>query len=343
MVLVAPKKRTHSIHDKRRHGRHHKRSDDYHKAYWPYLPMALIVGLGVVVNIFWGTVQQSVLSYATNMSASGLLQNTNQERVGSGLKSLTLNAKLNQAAQAKANDMAARNYWSHNTPEGNPPWVFISNAGYTYQSAGENLAYGFDSSSEAVAGWMASPGHKANIMNTGYKDVGFGIANASDYQNGGEQTIVVAMYGSPETVAAAPSKPKSSTPVSKPKPAATPTPAPTKTAEEPKPAPKEEANATAAPSEEQSPAEEKAEPVVASRKVARIQLVSGASAPWSAFAASAFATVAIAVFFLRHGLLLRRVLVKSEAFVHKHPFLDIALVAIATLGFILTRSDGLIR
>jgi hypothetical protein len=344
MVLVAPRKRTHSAHEKRRHGKHHKRSDDYHKAYWPYLPMALIVGLGVVVNTYWGTIQQGVLSYATNMSVSGLLQGTNQERVGDGLKSLSLNSKLNQAAQAKANDMADRNYWSHNTPEGNPPWVFIASAGYKYQTAGENLAYGFDSSTEAVAGWMASPGHKANILNTGYVDVGFGIANAPDYQNGGQQTIVVAMYGSPETVAAAPSKPKSSTPAPTAKPASRPSSAPAQAAEEPKPAPKEDTNATAAPTEEAAvPTEETAEPVVASRKVARIQLVSGASATWSAFALSAFATVALAVFFLRHGLLLRRVLVKSEAFVHKHPFLDIALVAVATVGFILTRSDGIIR
>lgn len=303
--------------------------------------MALVVGLGVVVNTFWGTVQQSVLSYATNMSISGLLQETNEERLDGSLKSLTLNSKLNSAAQAKANDMADRDYWSHNTPEGSPPWVFIASAGYEYQTAGENLAYGFDSSSAAVAGWMASPGHKANLMNTGYVDVGFGIANAADYQGGGQQTIVVAMYGSPQS-AAAPAPTKSSKPKS---PAAkpTPAPAPTKVAEKPSPAPKEEPIATPVPAEEEAVAESSDVPIVASQKIARIQLVSGASATWSAFAVSAFATVAIAVFFLRHGLLLRRVLVKSEAFVHKHPFLDIALIAVATIGFLLTRTDGIIR
>lgn len=292
----------------------------------------------MVVNTFWGTIQQNVLSYATNMSVSGLLQETNEERVAGGLGSLALNAQLNQAAQAKANDMAARDYWSHNTPEGNPPWVFIANAGYDYNTAGENLAYGFDSSTEAVIGWMNSPGHKANIMNTGYADVGFGIANAASYQGTGEQTIVVAMYGSPATVAAAPAAPAPSAPASKPTPAPTPTPEPT-----PTPAPAEEINATPAASEQQKQ-ESAPQPVVAARKVARIQLLSGTTAAsWSVFAVSAIATVAIAIFFLRHGLLLRRVLVKSEAFVHKHPFLDIALVAVATVGLILTRSDGIIR
>jgi hypothetical protein len=342
MVLVAQKKkRTTSTHDKRRRGEHHKTSPDYRKAYWPYLPMALIVGLGIMANTFWGTIQQNVLSYATNMSVSGLLQGTNQKRTAGSLGSLALNGKLNSAAQAKANDMAARDYWSHNTPEGSPPWTFIDNAGYDYQTAGENLAYGFDSSTEAIAGWMASPGHKANIMNTGYTEVGFGIANASSYQGTGPQTIVVAMYASPAVVAAAPAAaPAPTTPAPEPAPAPTPDPKP---ASEPAPAPKEEPNATPVAAEGEK-SEKTTEPVVAARKIARIQLLSGTHAtPWSAFAVSAIATVAIAVFFLRHGLLLRRVLVKSEAFVHRHPFLDIALVSIATAGFVLSRADGIIR
>lgn len=340
MVLVTQKKKSASVHEKRRQGQHHKTSHDYHKAYWPYLPMAVIVSLGVLVNTFWGTIQQNVLSYATNVSTSGLLQETNEERIAGGLSGLGLNAKLNQAAQAKANDMAARDYWSHNTPEGDAPWVFISNAGYQYKSAGENLAYGFDSSTEAIIGWMNSPGHKANIMNTGYTEVGFGMADAASYQGTGPQTIVVAMYGTPQVLAAAPAAaPAAPAPTPKPTPAPTPAPEPTP---EPTPAPKEEVNATPVAAQEEK-TEEVTTPVVTPQKVARIQLLSGDTATWSAFAASALATVAIAVFFLRHGLLLRRVLVKSEAFIHKHPFLDIALVAVATIAVILAQSDGIIR
>lgn len=341
MVLVTQKKRSASIHDRRRQGQHHKQSHDYHKAYWPYLPMALIVGLGIIVNTFWGTIQQNVLSYATNMSVSGLLQETNEERVAGSLGSLALNSKLNQAAQAKANDMATRDYWSHNTPEGEAPWIFFDAAGYAYQTAGENLAYGFDSSTETVLGWMNSSGHKANIMNTGYTEVGFGMADAPSYQGTGAQTIVVAMYGSPVVVAAAPAAtPKPVTPTPAPKPVETAVaPAPA----EPTPAPAEELN-TAPAATEESKQENATQPAVTSQKVARIQLLSGnTAASWSAFAVSAIATVAVAIFFLRHGLLLRRVLVKSEAFIHHHPFLDIALVAVATIGFVLTRTDGIIR
>lgn len=337
MALVTKTKRHASpAGNGRRHGKHHKRDPHYAKAYWPYLPMAFIVVLGVLAHTFWGGIQQHVLSYATNMSISSLLQETNEERAGGQLGGLSLNAQLNQAAQAKADDMAARNYWSHNTPEGSPPWTFVSNAGYKYSTAGENLAYGFDSSTDTVAGWMASPGHKANIMNGGYKEVGFGIANSADYQGTGPETIVVALYASPAAVAAAPPKP-TPTPVA---------PAPVKTAPAPVvenpappvPAPVAEPNTTLTPTESQpQPA------AVASKDVSRIQLLSGQNATWSMFVVSAIAAISAIIFFLRHGLLWHRVLVKSEAFIHKHPFLDIALVAVATVGIILTRTDGIIR
>jgi len=341
MVLVATKKRPVTHHEKKRRGRHHKRDPDYHKAYWPYLPMAIIVSLGVLANTFWGTIQQNVLSYATDMSLSGLLQETNEERVAGGLGNLALNSKLNSAAQTKADDMATRDYWSHNTPDGEQPWVFISGAGYSYQTAGENLAYGFDNSTEAVIGWMNSPGHKANIMNTSYVDVGFGIANAANYQGTGPQTIVVAMYGSPHVLAAAPAAPAPSTPA--PQPAA---PAEEPAAEEPAPAPtpvEEQLAVTPTIVEDDKAEEAAATPVVTTQKVSRFQLLSGATASWGVFAMSAIIAVAVVIFVMRHGLLLRRVLLNSEAFIHKHPVFDIALVAVITVGVILTRTDGLIR
>lgn len=94
-----------------------------------------------------------VLAYATSIGNTGLLSATNQRRAAAGVGALSINSKLNQAAQAKANDMASRNYWAHNTPEGNPPWTFITNAGYSYDKAGENLACGFDESNDVITGW----------------------------------------------------------------------------------------------------------------------------------------------------------------------------------------------
>jgi len=346
MVLVAKKKRAPSIHHKRRHDQHHAQDDRYHKAYWPYLPMAAIVGIGILANIFWGTIQQGVLSYATNTSISGLLQETNEERVGVGLANLALNAKLNQAAQAKANDMASRDYWSHNTPDGQQPWVFFVNAGYQYQTAGENLAYGFDNSTATVIGWMNSPGHKANILNTTYTEVGFGIANAENYQGTGPETIVVAMYGSPQ-VAATPAAPVTApkpTPKAQTKPAQVASSAPTPTEQTPASQPEaQKPEQIATEPIVVNDAKDTEQPVAAPRNVSRVQLLSGGAAPWSMFAISTIATVCMVIFFLKHGLMWRRVLVKSEVFVQKHPLLDLALVAVVTIGIVLTRSSGIIR
>lgn len=211
-----------SRHHRKRVGLHQKRSPNFLKAYHPFIPLLAFALVALALFSFRPNKPdapqivkktQSVLAYATNINASGLLSSTNQRRSAAGVASLTTNSKLNSAAQAKANDMANRNYWSHNTPEGNPPWVFINNAGYSYTKAGENLACGFDDSTSLITGWYNSAAHKANLLDSAFKEVGFGIVNASNYNCGewaaSPQTIVVAMYGTP-TVAATPAP--SSTP-----------------------------------------------------------------------------------------------------------------------------------
>ncbi|HSX29443.1 MAG TPA: CAP domain-containing protein [Candidatus Saccharimonadales bacterium] len=350
MALAAKTKRkkgSSQAEQRVRKGRHHPQDERYLKTYWPYLPLVAIVGIGLLFSNLWGVVQTNVLGYATDTSINGLLQYTNNERAANSIGALALNSTLNAAAQAKANDMVARDYWSHYTPDGNPPWVFFSNAGYSYVTAGENLAYGFDNSNTTVVAWMNSPGHRANILNNSFVDVGFGIANSPNYQGTGPETIVVAMYGS--TVAGATAPPANApvakapapapvpAPVPEPSPvAAEPTPQPTPT---PTPTPAAEPNTTTA-----IPAPATSAPApVAARKVARVQLLASNEASWSMFAVSAIATISIAIFFLRHGLLWHRVLVKGEAFVHKHPFLDVALVGLAMVGYVLTRTAGIIR
>jgi hypothetical protein len=152
-----------------------------------------------------------VLGYATDISADTLYTLTNQERASAGLAPLSLNAQLTSAAQAKAADMFAKDYWAHVSPDGTQPWTFITNAGYSYSYAGENLAKDFSTSSGVMAGWMASPGHAANILNTNYMDVGFAVMNGTLL--GSETTLVVAEYARPAVVAAAPAaKPPSPAP-----------------------------------------------------------------------------------------------------------------------------------
>lgn len=170
---------------------HHRRFHWYRFSWFTFL----IVGLLLVQSLhnLQQTGAASVLAYATNVTQHDLHSLTNQERTAHGLPHLSSNSLLIQAAQAKAEHMIANNYWAHVAPDGTTPWYFFEQAGYNYINAGENLAYGFLTSSGAVKGWMDSPGHKANILGD-YKEVGFGYANGSNYQ-GGENTVIVAMYG----------------------------------------------------------------------------------------------------------------------------------------------------
>lgn len=161
------------------------------KAYWPYLPIIAIISFGFMLNTWVGTLHRNVLSYATDITATSLLSATNSQRSANGLGGLTQSGTLAQAAQAKAADMAANNYWAHTSPAGKTPWTFIDATGYSYESAGENLAYGFATSNDTITGWMNSPGHRANMLNTKYTEVGFGIINVENYQDNGNQTAVV--------------------------------------------------------------------------------------------------------------------------------------------------------
>jgi cysteine-rich secretory family protein len=185
-----------SSNQRKRLGQHHNQgSRHYAKTYWPYLPVFAVLLAGLVFNTAIGRQHHSVLGYATDISPEVLLQQTNGERVTYHEPALTLDQELTNAAQAKANDMAKRNYWSHVTPEGIQPWAFVAAAGYQYEAAGENLAYGFGTSEQVMTAWMNSPEHRANILNGDYQDVGFATANVANYRGTGPETIIVAMYG----------------------------------------------------------------------------------------------------------------------------------------------------
>lgn len=179
-----------------------KRGKNFLKVYAPYIPLLLIVGSGLFLatNHELRKTDGSVKSYATDVSDSGLIDATNDARSKEGISPLNYNSFLDKAAQAKAEDMAKRDYWSHNTPDGRKPWDFISPTDYSYRKAAENLAYGFSSSKTAVAGWMNSDGHRANVLNADLRDVGFGIVNVPDYQAEGPETLIVAIYGQPSTL-----------------------------------------------------------------------------------------------------------------------------------------------
>lgn len=188
--------------DHKRLGSHHRHNKTYKQVYWPYLPLLALSIIVMVVSFIPRKQYSRTLAYATEMSQKTLLQATNSQRQLNSKDTLQLNDALSRAAQAKADDMVAKNYWSHRTPDGKDPWMFIDKAGYAYQKAGENLAYGFSDSQATISAWMNSETHRNNLLDTAYTEVGFGFANGNNFRDTGPETVVVAMYGRPDRLGA---------------------------------------------------------------------------------------------------------------------------------------------
>jgi len=144
---------------------------------------------------FYLLISPSVLGFASNITPEQVIALTNQKRAEQGLSPLTINGKLNEAAQRKAGDMFAFNYWAHNSPSGRNPWAFFQEVDYKYTYAGENLARDFMNSEGVVEAWMNSPTHRDNILNSNYKETGLAVVNGT--LNGVETTLVVQLFGTP--------------------------------------------------------------------------------------------------------------------------------------------------
>lgn len=278
-----------------------------------------------------------VLAYATEMSPGGLLSATNTARTANGLAPLTLDSQLNNSAQAKAQDMAAKDYWAHVSPDGTEPWYFFNQAGYSYSNAGENLAYGFMSSQATVDGWMNSASHRANILG-GYYDIGFGIVNTANYQSSGEQTIVVAHYGV-RALSAAPAAPAAPTETSKP--AAVPT-TPAPVAEPATPPAQLE---PAAPVQEDEPINTPTAAPVAtstpvqtgeSSRVSILGMIAARSLPVAGLISLVMVSIAITGYALTHRAAFQHAVHAGEHFVVKHPGVDAGIVAAMTSLILLT-------
>ncbi|MFJ9928233.1 CAP domain-containing protein [Streptomyces misionensis] len=110
-----------------------------------------------------------------------IVQLVNSERAQAGCQPLTLNPQLTEAAQQHSADMAAHQNMSHTGSDGSDPGTRITRAGYTWSAYGENVAYGYATADEVMAGWMNSPGHRANILNCGFREIGVGLAQPGSY------------------------------------------------------------------------------------------------------------------------------------------------------------------
>lgn len=113
---------------------------------------------------------------AGSTQAAQVVTLTNQERAEAGCQPLSVNSTLTQVAQAHSADMAKNDYFDHNSQDGRTPFTRMSKAGYSYRSAAENIAMGQQTPASVMDAWMKSPGHKANILNCGLKQIGVGYA-----------------------------------------------------------------------------------------------------------------------------------------------------------------------
>lgn len=117
----------------------------------------------------------------------------NAVRAKQDLPKLTINPILSFVAQEKAHDMIAQNYFAHSSTIHVPLWNWLTEAGYVYRAAGENLARGYTSKTSLISAWTHSPIHRANILNAQYTETGIAVTQGK--QNGRNVWYVVQVFG----------------------------------------------------------------------------------------------------------------------------------------------------
>ena len=129
---------------------------------------------GQVLNI--PTTNATVSSYEREV-----VRLVNEIRVQNGLRELTHNWELSRVARYKSQDMRDNRYFSHTSPVYGSPFQMIKNFGISYRSAGENIARGQATPQAVVNAWMNSSGHRANILNSSFTQIGVGYVADGNY------------------------------------------------------------------------------------------------------------------------------------------------------------------
>ena len=129
---------------------------------------------GQILNI--PQISNTILNYENEV-----IRLVNEIRSENGLKPLTANWELSRIARYKSEDMSNNRYFSHTSPTYGTPFQMIKAFGLSYRTAGENIAYGYRTSAAVVDGWMNSSGHRANILNASYTQIGVGYCASGNY------------------------------------------------------------------------------------------------------------------------------------------------------------------
>ena len=153
----------------------------------------------LIIIIFAFSTLGSIVIRRTDLTAlvlpKVLVDYANSDRKSENFNNLAISPVLEKAAQLKADDMASKSYFAHQSPEGHSPWYWFLQVGYDFSFAGENLAVNFVDSTDVNTAWMNSPSHKENIMNSNFTEIGVAT---SEGNYGGRKTIfVVQLFGRP--------------------------------------------------------------------------------------------------------------------------------------------------
>ncbi|MEZ4357741.1 MAG: SafA/ExsA family spore coat assembly protein [Eubacteriales bacterium] len=129
---------------------------------------------GQILNI--PTIANNVLAFEQRV-----VDLTNQKRAENGLSPLTVNWELSRVARYKSQDMHDNKYFSHTSPIYGSPFTMMTNFGIKYRTAGENIAMGQTTPEAVVNAWWNSPGHKANMLNASFTQIGVGYVQDGNY------------------------------------------------------------------------------------------------------------------------------------------------------------------
>lgn len=147
----------------------------------------VIAGLVMLMN----TSSKTTSAFGVNE----LVDITNSYRGQMNKNPLIVNNSLMNAAQTKAEDMAAFHYFGNVSPDGVTAWDYFKKSGYKYGTAGENIAITNKSISDVADSWIKSSSHKDNLLNNDFRDIGIGIAKIDGFQTHSNTSVVVAFFG----------------------------------------------------------------------------------------------------------------------------------------------------
>ena len=133
----------------------------------------------------------AVDTFTNEITVENVIALMNDYRTDHGVAPLRADAQLMKAANDRMRHMEEESYWSHDSPDGVTPFVWLKVRDYDFQYAGENLATGFETARLLVESWMESPGHRDNILSTDFDDCGIAIIDGSTQGPAVGKSIVV--------------------------------------------------------------------------------------------------------------------------------------------------------